>query len=98
GIRDLYVTGVQTCALPIFFYSALARPIMLNHLAAQVGLPGLYPDPMNTLRVMLGLHERAKPDLEGFRLVRNIPGQAKPAEKVARSEERRVGKEGRARR
>src|SRR5207244_4984735 len=24
-----------------------------------------------------------KPDLEGFRLVRNIPGQAKPAEKVA---------------
>src|SRR5690606_41127984 len=30
GIRDFHVTGVQTCALPIFFFIAYPSPCLLN--------------------------------------------------------------------
>src|SRR5690349_23675325 len=49
GIRDLYVTGVQTCALPIFIYSnetraklvfmAEARPALENAARLRPGQP-----------------------------------------------------------
>ncbi len=53
--------AVTACVWAVLFYGALARPLMLSHLAAQVGLgPGLYPDPMATLLQMFG-KSRAKP-------------------------------------
>src|SRR5204862_5634915 len=43
GIRDLYVTGVQTCALPIFAAQAVvARTYALAHL--HKGDFDVYPD------------------------------------------------------
>src|SRR5256886_13150539 len=36
GIRDLTVTGVQTCALPISHLIALARTLDLDHTGAQI--------------------------------------------------------------
>src|SRR5206468_8342176 len=41
GIRDLIVTGVQTCALPIFTVSGAAKVPFFNRriLAKQIGLP-----------------------------------------------------------
>jgi hypothetical protein len=67
--RVLVTAGVWL----VIFYSALARPIMLNHMAAEVGLPGMYPNPMNELRAMLGRPEDPTGDLAGFRLFRNLP-------------------------
>jgi uncharacterized membrane protein (DUF485 family) len=54
----------------VIFYGALARPIMLNHLTSQTGVPGIYPNPMATLREMLGLRSDPTGDLNGFRLVK----------------------------
>src|SRR5256886_9444849 len=84
GIRDLTVTGVQTCALPIFGIARAARrscsrPDRLGRLGGHD--PELGP----------GVEGR-KLDLQPARelvLVRPDPGH--------RSEERRVGKEGRSR-
>src|SRR5256886_3778103 len=83
GIRDLTVTGVQTCALPIY----LRTPLQ------QAGDEGEQPAP-RAVRV-----ERGEPHLPVEpRLMRRH--EAWPAGHVAglpRSEERRVGEEGRSR-
>src|SRR5690606_40179332 len=79
GIRDFHVTGVQTCALPIFFGFVLVIAFHLCPVLAdwfQEGEKGF--DVM--AGYILGLSRRE--------IVRNrvLPG-------VLRSEERRVGKE-----
>src|SRR5690606_40304057 len=82
GIRDFHVTGVQTCALPIFFAGGLfflAGPTYVVCTEdVKIGLPevkrGLFP-----FQVMASLLD------------------VMPKRKV-RSEERRVGKECRSRR
>src|SRR5262249_61221812 len=74
GIRDWSVTGVQTCALPIWS-------------------PGPPPDRRR------GARSRGRPDEEGGR-AGGGPGDPREAgERLGRrrSEERRVGKEGRTR-
>ncbi len=68
--------GATAAVWAVIFYSALARPIMLNHLAAEVGLPGFYPNPMNAFRLLLGRPEDPTGDLAGFQLVRNLPKAA----------------------
>src|SRR5690349_9438918 len=55
GIRDLYVTGVQTCALPIFAI-AVATQGMKEHLGAQNFWP-LYEE-LQRLNVPLCVHNR----------------------------------------
>ena len=87
--RDWRGTGsrvaVTACVWGVIFYGALTRPVMLNHMAVDVGLPGLYPNPMNALRVMLGRPEDATGDLTGYRLVKYVPPSetAKPPAPVA---------------
>src|SRR5204862_5257614 len=92
GIRDLYVTGVQTCALPIFA------------VAAQ-GAPQAKPDPSHETQsavadynagdyraALVQFHDAAE---RGDRLAQfNYAMMLLTGE--GRSEERRVGKEGRA--
>src|SRR5688572_32177934 len=79
GIRDLTVTGVQTCALPISVG------------AERVALAGEHPG-----RVLAVALEREHPGGErepaGEVLLPQEPQQL-PVVPVARSEERRVGKE-----
>src|SRR2546427_3112022 len=85
GIRDLTVTGVQTCALPIC--------LMMN-MARHAGLAAI------SLAVLLGL-DRATP-LAGaathYQTLQSLGQTGASGQKpYARSEERRVGKEGRSR-
>src|SRR5256886_3172844 len=82
GIRDLTVTGVQTCALPIFTREFLAR---LSAIAS----------PEAFLFAMHGAQTaESADDTEGYflRKAREALGPSVP-----RSEERRVGKECRSR-
>src|SRR5690606_39726454 len=97
GIRDCHVTGVQTCALPIFALNHLdasTAPSPLNFTAMfwswQSGYKFLRVDTADdTFRVHLGSTGCSS------------PGPSRPPTSCSapnrRSEERRVGKEGRTR-
>src|SRR5207245_8587552 len=77
GIRDATVTGVQTCALPIFF-------------AATFDTGGARtPDP--ALTIAAALHDQSA---FGCGLPEGL-GDGRDLRERLRSEERRVGKEGR---
>src|SRR5438876_1594704 len=91
GIRAGRVTGVQTCALPI--YAARRSPSRLDPLR-----PPRTRVCRAVLRDAVVLH-RVSPDAARpeFPVRRGPVGLLEPARAVARSEERRVGKEGRAR-
>src|SRR5690349_23731167 len=85
GIRYLYVTGVQTCALPIWQYPAW----------------GLAREGVGHVRVWATATASAGylavvTDTGGIISVTESAGRIRAG--LARSEERRVGKEGRSRR
>src|SRR2546422_9922418 len=91
GIRDVAVTGVQTCALPI---SPQARRRGLPH-GEGAALPGRRAGhPAAPLRGGAGRRQDLGQD-------RHDPGAAaarrRDSRRRGRSEERRVGKEGRSR-
>src|SRR5690606_41170709 len=93
GIRDFHVTGVQTCALPIFIVDATRasgklRPKTRND--ARILGVGIWPLTMDELRRQRDARAAAvKAATEAL--------GAEPVLGWRRSEERRVGKEGRAR-
>src|SRR5206468_10134369 len=74
GIRDLIVTGVQTCALPIFTLALSGTVMAVTNVATVAGLVGTSYGRLLLLKITLLL----------------------PILALARSEERRVGKEGRS--
>src|SRR5690606_40627294 len=85
GIRDFHVTGVQTCALPIYLLEQHARPEGAEH-AAQ---------PAHHLAAAEDRALRA-----GVRRLRGEArerGEQRARTEGPRSEERRVGKECRSR-
>src|SRR5205823_13944084 len=84
GIRDKLVTGVQTCALPI--WPASARLSTRRDEAGPAGRPGADPTPRP------GAGRREDGRTAGLR-----PTHSLELEDHRRSEERRVGKECRAR-
>src|SRR5204862_1654746 len=81
GIRDLYVTGVQTCALPIFHVQPHGVPVGTREFRVDIH-EGLHPVVAggDVLQAARGKAERARVD-DGC-----LAGRE-------RSEERRVGKE-----
>src|SRR5690606_39837791 len=97
-IRDFHVTGVQTCALPIFLYYVPKR----NKIELCLHLL------RNTIRGSIIIFRRTKFGVEkleqtllknGYK-VESLHGdksQNLRQEALQRSEERRVGKEGRSR-
>src|SRR5256886_5045716 len=84
GIRDLTVTGVQTCALPIFAEMRARIQVIRNLRAGEDDVLLIDNRPFH-LRIFRLAHRTAK-----FRAVERI-------EQIHRSEERRVGKECRSR-
>src|SRR5690606_40128112 len=89
GIRDFHVTGVQTCALPIFWTR------INNRLTSNV-MQTLSTDNQGFNSVYMMLDSGARGSKEQIRQLCGMRGlMAKPQK---RSEERRVGKEGRYRR
>src|SRR5258706_4416208 len=83
GIRDWSVTGVQTCALPI-----------LANCANWFG--GVYQDPKNQF-AQFAMDVPTMFDLFPDTVLPEDQKKAFLAERTSRSEERRVGKEGRSR-
>src|SRR2546421_6932772 len=83
GIRDLIVTGVQTCALPILFFVSWANRI------PQISL---------SLIILRDKPHTFKSDDENMKIIRKYVklGIIKKF-RIKRSEERRVGKECRSR-
>src|SRR3989440_8501186 len=84
GIRDLIVTGVQTCALPIWMALALLIPMVM---LAQAS-----PPPPPPLRIAASSFASVEVHLNARRI-----GNRWFEEDASRSEERRVGKECRSR-
>src|SRR5207302_6167350 len=82
GIRDFHVTGVQTCALPIWHRQATASARYLG--------PAVLPPRCNRALPRPPAHAEALGYCDDLRPVRRFV--------ASRSEERRVGKECRARR
>src|SRR5207237_1977682 len=87
GIRDSSVTGVQTCALPIFPWKICAVSSVVEHYLDTVGVTGSNP----VSRTIITLRSLTI----GGAVCRGYASARLPDCKVvrARSEERRVGKE-----
>src|SRR5204862_1817428 len=91
GIRDLYVTGVQTCALPI---SALAKDKSPDVLL-QVAIAARKITGLDAMPILLDVLAHCGDD----KLIPHIVWQnLHPLLEKDRSEERRVGKECRSER
>src|SRR2546422_10166242 len=92
GIRDVAVTGVQTCALPIFGSTSLLQ----RRMSVGYGRAARIIDQLE-LAGILGPANGSKPRdvLVGLEELDEICGREETS--AERSEERRVGKEGRSR-
>src|SRR5690606_40343551 len=92
GIRDFHVTGVQTCALPISRVGGV-RPARHSpegsHVTERILLTGAGGRIGTLLRPRMTRPGRV------LRLHDRRPLEPGPGVEVVRSEERRVGKEGR---
>src|SRR5207253_8539983 len=95
GIRDGHVTGVQTCALPIFAPIAIEDELKRSYLdyAMSVIVSRALPDVRDGLkpvhrRILFSMNEQGHTPDRSY---------VKSARVVGRSEERRVGKERRRR-
>src|SRR5699024_11367405 len=97
GIRGRNVTGVQTGALPISRVPVRRRGRLFSELAIHLHVPELIqrvkPSRRLTMRSRHYQGDFELPDLPIHRSVRGVNA----GEQAPRSEERRVGKEGRAR-
>src|SRR5206468_9651684 len=95
GIRDLIVTGVQTCALPIFVEPL---PPMLRGRTALIlaNIPFVPPNEAPRFAYLAPTAAIRGPSADGLVLLRDLALQAS-ALLAPRSEERRVGKECRSR-
>src|SRR5690606_40886035 len=97
--RDFHVTGVQTCALPIWISAPLALTLSANSLlvqkcsSAEVAVTKAWLLPRNVPLCSPGSHWSSS-----RRRTTTAKGRPKPLRDLERrSEERRVGKEGRTR-
>src|SRR5207249_8909458 len=96
GIRDRNVTGVQTCALPIFTAGGPENQSSGNRPANQPSNVALF-----CFSVMQALHHYSRADCKIARIERSSrrddAADRGDGGGIIRSEERRVGKERRAR-
>src|SRR5690606_39921644 len=92
GIRSFHVTGVQTCALPIFDPRQLASTL-LESLLRQIVIDGTFHADPHPGNVMLTTNDRLT--LLDFGSVGRMDSMLRTAllRLIMRSEERRVGKQ-----
>src|SRR5205823_10056925 len=90
GIRDKLVTGVQTCALPILFKPHGIVLEEARKVADDLGLPYWW------LNEQASVYISGKEDISRRRVFDHPGLRVMAASPAHRSEERRVGKEGRA--
>src|SRR5205807_2975075 len=94
GIRDYKVTGVQTCALPISFDSAIDGFPVWSRDGSQIAFESTRNGSFDIyIKAANGTgHDEALLEAPGDQW----PSDFSPDGKYLRSEERRVGKEGRS--
>src|SRR5207253_2501613 len=93
GIRDGHVTGVQTCALPISPATPIEPVTEVLH-GVEITDPYRWLEDQNSPRTRKWIEEQSAYTRAYFDA---IPGRDRIRKRVEeRSEERRVGKEGRA--
>src|SRR5690606_39912291 len=85
GIRDFHVTGVQTCALPIYDLLPQQQVTPIPEQAV----------PENKNQDTVVIVEAPRPEVATPEATTTEPGLEASEAPVARSEERRVGKESR---
>src|SRR5699024_11939098 len=94
--RDRNVTGVQTCALPICTLTSreLTHDITADRLPAKTSVHG--PPPYSPPTCATSTRKQTTPDSTQQRVspLPRTPALGLPGAVTARSEERRVGKEG----
>src|SRR5690606_39849122 len=92
GIRDFHVTGVQTCALPIYAESvSRARP------TSVAGTRTMVPSFVTCLSALMPTSSKADKASFPSGSVMPVSKSTLPVQAARkRSEERRVGKEGRS--
>src|SRR5699024_11841832 len=88
GIRDLHVTGVQTCALPIYYFQADANQEVVS--ALEMGIEQ-FPDRDELVSNLADAYQRAGQPKKAIATVKKMVEQ--DPQNPQRSEERRVGKE-----
>src|SRR5690606_40135785 len=88
GIRDFHVTGVQTCALPI---SLWIGAVNVNKGTIQIGQIMAFLNYL--LQILMSLMMIG---MIFIHITRAFPSMERAMEILDRSEERRVGKEGRS--
>src|SRR5206468_6546836 len=96
-IRDLIVTGVQTCALPIFYLEGFARPLDGVRVIIRV-LLDKFRSAGGERRMKCGVQQIIEAQGRAARLVLDDGTEITAGHVISsiRSEERRVGKECRA--
>src|SRR5690606_39603860 len=98
GIRDFHVTGVQTCALPIYCFIEIAPSPRAKESDTRL----VQPDENKFAGFVFKIHANMDPKhrdrLAFIKIVSGTFERNKPYMHVRRSEERRVGKECRSRR
>src|SRR5690606_39326976 len=96
GIRDCHVTGVQTCALPIYEMATITKRELVIRITDHLGTKGIEITQQDVLEVVQTLIDEITESLAlGDTVVMRNFGAFQVRE-MKRSEERRVGKEGRA--
>src|SRR5690606_40767327 len=97
--RDFHVTGVQTCALPIYIghVGACGHRSKFARLGIQHPDVVTTVDQWNAAEVEQASTGRFAGQREGLRLAGGEMNPLQIGETALRSEERRVGKEGRSR-
>src|SRR5207248_8261435 len=88
GIRDRTVTGVQTCALPIW---GCIKVLILQAIIVSLGLWGLGLTGVGVDEMRCAVDPSAKAPHWPLHIA--PPASWSPMQAIARSEERRVGKE-----
>src|SRR5205823_10069130 len=93
--RDKLVTGVQTCALPIWDVAELTRRVeQLSAAVAKLSTaPGAAPAPAAAPARARAAAAKAPAKKAAKKAAAKVPAKKAPGKRPARSEERRVGKE-----
>src|SRR5690606_41096498 len=97
GIRAFHVTGVQTCALPILAATDKAIRTESMMLLEEIGRKGRENGLNLILCTQMPKAKLLGDQLRNVLMVRLVGAVATDVESDVRSEERRVGKEGRSR-
>src|SRR5690606_39286270 len=94
GIRDFHVTGVQTCALPILLKTNSVRMATASHATAARSAK----TPQDYSPKLWNRRRRTPSSSPPTTSNSSLPSPLAALQPPCRSEERRVGKEGRPRR